>query len=247
MGKAVYRIGIDLGGTMNVTGTVWNNTFVTVDIASAGDMNLVFLWRNDNAVSNMPPAAVDNLAVGVATCPRPTGVTFDGYQTISWTAGGGETGWVWRLGNGAWHSMTAHSVTIDTLTPVTDYSFAVRSVCGYGDTSIAVNFVFRSPCEALTTFPYVLNFDSEPTGTSSNNVFPECLMRLNNGTQYFGFPFVGGSTYNHTPGGSRGLYWCNATTTGTFGDYQVVVLPAVDVNLHPLSTLQLSFWAKPLI
>ena len=81
------------------------------------------------------------------------------------------------------------------------------------------------------------------TGSSTTAVFVDCWHRLNNGTQYFGYPYVGSSTtYAHT--GSRGLYWFNTTTTGTYGDYQIVVLPAIDVTVHPIGTLLLKFWAK---
>ena len=71
------------------------------------------------------------------------------------------------------------------------------------------------------------------------------MTRLNNGTSYYGYPYVNSSsTYNHTSGGSKGLYWYNTTTTGTYGDYQVVVLPGVDTDSYPINTLQLNFWAK---
>ena len=55
---------------------------------------------------------------------------------------------------------------------------------------------------------------------------------------------MGSSTYNHTPGGSKGLYWYNTTTTGSYGDYQIVVLPGVDTDIYPITTLQLSFWSR---
>ena len=236
---------IDLGGKMNVTGSAWNNTMEIVDITTAGDMKLVFLWHNDGSVYNQMPAAVDNVQVGELSCPVPTNVTYFVDGTITWSPGGTESEWEWRLGSGEWTSVSDTSVVLTDLAVNTQYAFSVRAICGAGDTSFTVSTSFRTPCDALTQLPYVQNFDNEETGSSTSSVFPPCMMRLNNGTSNFGYPYVGGSTYNHTPGGAKGLYWYNTTTVGTYGDYQYVVLPGVDTDVFPVNTLQLNFWAKP--
>ena len=236
---------IDLGGKMNVAGSAWNNTLEIVNITTAGDMKLVFLWHNDGSVYNQMPAAVDNVQVGELSCPVPTNVTYFVDGTITWSPGGTESEWEWRLGSGEWTSVSDTSVVLTDLAANTNYVFSVRSICGAGDTSFTVYTPFRTPCDALTQLPYVQNFDNEETGSYTSTVFPPCMTRLNNGTSYYGYPYVGGSTYNHTPGGAKGLYWYNNTTTGTYGDYQYVVLPGVDTDVFPVNTLQLNFWSKP--
>ena len=80
------------------------------------------------------------------------------------------------------------------------------------------------------------------TGTSSAHPDIPCWNHLNNGTSYFGYPYVSSTTPH---GGTRNLYWYGSTTTGTYGDYQIVVLPGLDTDVYALNTLQLRFWARP--
>ena len=70
------------------------------------------------------------------------------------------------------------------------------------------------PCTFLDSLPFFYGFEDAATGTTA--AFPYCWNRLNNGSSYGYYPYVGSSSsYNHTPGGSKGLYWYNNTTTGT--------------------------------
>ena len=107
-------------------------------------------------------------------------------------------------------------------------------------------FTFRTECNALDTLPYTMGFEVsdgvDAIGSSTSDIFVDCWHHLNNGSDYYGYPYVGGSTYAHT--GSRGLYWYNNTTTGTYGDYQTIVLPCIDTDQYAINTLRVSFWAK---
>ncbi|MBP5541806.1 MAG: fibronectin type III domain-containing protein, partial [Bacteroidales bacterium] len=184
----------------------------------------------------------------VITCPAPQNLISTALTTtsatISWTAGGTETTWqVARNATSIEDTVTTTSYTFTGLTPNTEYTFRVRAVCGTDDASSWRTITVRTPCAAFS-LPYTQNFDAASTGSSTTTTFVNCMTRLNNGTQYFGYPYVGSSTYNHTPGGSKGLYWYNSTTTGTYGDYQCVVLPAIDTTDIPVSGMKFSFWAK---
>ena len=134
--------------------------------------------------------------------------------------------------------------TFTDLLPNTHYTFGVYADCGSGDSSRISYVSAQTPCLPLDTLPYVMNFEGVSTGTSTGSTFVDCLFRLNNGSQYFGYPYVGSSTYNHTAGGNRGLYWYNNTTTGTYGDYQYVVLPGISTDSFNIADLQLKFWSK---
>ena len=135
--------------------------------------------------------------------------------------------------------------TVTGLTPNTVYNGYIYNICPAGDTSESQPFSFRTSCAPMTTLPYFQDFENESTGGSTNTSFATCWNRLNNGTSYFGYPYISSSSsYNHTPGGSKGLYWYNASTYGTYGDYQCIVLPPVDTDYIAINTLQLSFWAK---
>ena len=135
------------------------------------------------------------------------------------------------------------SITLTGLRPNTAYTAMVTVDCG-SEVGGTAQVSFRTACVFIDSLPYTYGFEDATTGSSSSASFAPCYERLNNGSTYFGYPYVGSSTYNHTPSGSHGLYWYNTTTTGTYGDYQIVVLPGIDTDLYPINTLQFSFWAK---
>ena len=203
-------------------------------------------------------AYVDDIALRtIPTCFWPSSVSLDGVTSesadISWVPDArtsNPSGWVveygpagFTPGNGTLSTETDIAITLTGLLPNTQYDVYISADCG-SEVSDPAFFTFRTECVALDTLPYTQTFEGAETGSSTSHTFVECMHRLNNGTQYFGYPYVGGSTYNHTTGGSKGLYWYAYTTAGTYGDYHCVVLPAVDTNNYPINTLQVRFWAK---
>ena len=193
----------------------------------------------------------------IPDCPEPSNMVAQHVTTetadLTWTENGEATGWTieygehgFTRGSGVSESVGSLPHTIVGLSPNTQYDVYVTPDCiGIAGTSM---FSFRTECTPLGVLPYTMGFETtdgiSTTGSSTSTVFVECWHRLNNGSDYFGYPYVGSSTYNHTSGGSRGLYWYNTTTTGTYGDYQVVVLPAVDTDNYALNTLRISFWGS---
>ena len=173
-----------------------------------------------------------------------TNVTHDSIY-VQWTAGNATS---WLVSNG----VDTVQVDIDNyyafgeLTPNTVYTITLNTLCDDGDTSGTVAISVRTACVPIDSLPWTQDFEDSPTGTSNTgSPFAYCMERLNNGTSYGGYPYVeSGSSYNHTPGGSKGLYWYNTTTTGTYGDYQIVVMPGLDPEYISLDTLQFKFWAK---
>ena len=143
-------------------------------------------------------------------------------------------------------NLTDTFYTFTNLNANTLYRFGIEVDCGGGDV-IGYSFVnFRTSCLPIDSLPWSQDFESASTGTSSTgSPFVDCMQRLNNGTSYGGYPYVSSSSsYNHTPGGNKGLYWYNTTTTGTYGDYEIVVLPPVNTDNYPINSLQFKFWAK---
>ena len=193
--------------------------------------------------------AIDDIFVTNEWCNPPQNVTATSTLeevTISWT---GSDDYSYRviLNDDTVTGITDHFYTFANLTPNTQYEYSVATECA-SSTSLNLSGSIRTRCYLLDSVPYTMGFEASEgvnTGSTTNNDFVNCWFHLNNGTNYFGYPYVASSSsYNHTPGGSRGLYWYLTTTTGTYGDYQIVVLPGVDTNIYPTTTLQLSFWAR---
>ena len=239
---------IDLGGKMNLQSD-WQTTVATPSL-SAGSYNLVFMWANDGSGGSQPPAAVDNIMMTALTCPAPTAlqatnVTSDSIS-VSWTAGGSEDTWIATIYPGG-DTAVLSTTTYDfgDLQPNTVYTIRVYGICSGDDTSLATTIMVRTACGLITELPIFEDFETTGTTSSSDNSFIPCWTKVNNATSTF-YPYVSNSTsYNHTPGGSNGLYWYRSSTAGSYGDYGIIVLPQLDTAALPLNTTMLTFWAKP--
>jgi hypothetical protein len=135
--------------------------------------------------------------------------------------------------------------TVTGLAANTDYTFGVVVNCSASDSADMVTVSARTECLLMSVLPFTEDFENQTVGGSTSSTFIQCWNRLDNGTSYR-YPYIGSSSnYNHTEGGSQGLYWYSATTTGTYGDYQIVVLPGLNTNEIPVNTTMLTFWARP--
>ena len=213
------------------------------------------VFNSDGSV-NYDGFQINAVCVTPPDCDRPsdftvTSVTHDSVYfswvdsvNSNWTIGYGPAGFDFDTCN-TFVDFTETYGAIGELTPNTPYDFYLMAVCS-GDTSWFRMVTARTTCVPVDSLPWSQNFESEPTGSeSTGSAFPFCMTRLNNGTSYGGYPYVSSSSsYNHTPGGSKGLYWYNTNTTGTYGDYQIVVMPGLDPEFISLDTLQFKFWAK---
>ena len=190
--------------------------------------------------------ALDDVFLTDEWCDEPQNVTASASSdevTLSWEPNGGSSFEV-VLGTDTVSGVTDTFYVFQNLNANTLYGYSVATECSNGN-SLYINGTVRTLCGALDSLPYTQTFESAPTGGSTSTTFVECMYRLNNGTSYFGYPYVSATaSYNHTANGTKGLYWYNSTTTGTYGDYQIVVLPGVDTNNYPINTLQLRFWAR---
>ena len=238
------------GGKLNVQGTSWQTKTGTFNITEEGNYNIYFVWRNDNSSGTQPPAAVDNFQLSLNTCPQVTAlrsihVTSDSI-TVAWH-GGNETAWV--VSNGTTTvGVNDSTYTFDNLNGNTVYDISVRPVCGDSDTGMATIISVRTECSQIDVLPFAEDFEDEATTSSTSVAFIPCWHRPNNGSYYKGYPYVSNSsTYNHTDGGGKGLYWSmSPTATGSYnyGDYSVITLPELDTVALPVTATQISFWAK---
>ena len=241
-------IALDGGDKLNMDST-WQTRTEVFQITTPNTYKLVFFWHNDGSVGTQPPAAIDNISLIQNTCPMPADLICTNVGetnlSFSWTPGGSETQWAVSFNGGAWTNVTDTFYTATGLTANTEYGIQVIAICSSTDSSLATTYSTRTSCSAIT-LPYTETFETCTTGSSSTgSAFVNCWTRLNNGSSYGGYPYVSSSsTYNHTTGGSKGLYWYNTTTTGTYGDYQYIILPPVDTTVNPINTLQLTLWAK---
>ena len=169
----------------------------------------------------------------------------DTTNSSSWTIEYGVSGFV--LGTGTIDNAYDTSYTITGLSPNTNYDVYVTPNCSSGLAGTAY-FTFRTECGAIDILPFFENFESYPDGASSYappDCGIPCWKRLDNSTQYH-FGYIGARSSWPTGGhsGTGFLYYYMPTTTGTYADWIITVLPPINTTLHPVNTLQLSFWVK---
>ena len=186
-------------------------------------------WPSDAVVTSV---STDEATISWTPDPRTA-------NPSSWSIEYGETGFT--PGEGSTETSYTTSVDLLNLTANTEYDVYIKANCG-GEMSDATLFSFRTLCNALDSLPYSYGFEDLSTGSSSVRPEIPCWNHINNGSTYFGYPYVS-STTPHS--GSRNLYWYGSTTTGTYSDYQAVVLPGIDTDAYAINTLQLKFWARP--
>lgn len=186
------------------------------------------------------------------TCRAPYGlavgdVTTSG-ATLSWTAGGSESLWRVEL-EGTGTLLVANAATnsylFSNLTPNSEYRGSVRAICGAGDTSVPVLFVFRTGCLALSDLPYSNGFEDDPYYPTAlyDEAFPNCWRRINDATGNASYyPYVSNSA-NYVHSGSKGMYWFHSASSSA-AQNQYAVLPGVDLSVYDIADLTISFYAR---
>ena len=153
-------------------------------ISTPGTYKLVFLWSNDGSGGSNPPAAVDNVFINVNSCPAPYNLTVDYVSsdsiTVSWTAGGEESGWLVSLNGGTPESVSATTYTFENLSANTTYNITVQADCGGEDVSIPASVSTRTACGTMSL---PLNEDFNSYASSS---YPSCWTRVMSGS----YPYI---------------------------------------------------------
>lgn len=106
-------------------------------------------------------------------CRRPMAVVADSVglhsALLSWDSVSGAMGYEWELyADGLIVDSglaTATMVTLNSLTPATDYTFRVRTVCDSATTSAFASRTFTTPCDVIMPYdlPFVEDFEDCPT------------------------------------------------------------------------------------
>ncbi len=91
---------------MNVTplngSLAWRNFEAQIDNSGGTYTNkiwrLVFMWKNNDAVGDIPPGAIDNVSISTS-CFRPTDLAYSmngNTASLNWLPGGMEESWLVR-------------------------------------------------------------------------------------------------------------------------------------------------------
>ena len=194
--------------------------------ASSGDLIELANWNGgsypseiswdvqDGSGSVIASGLVGDNAVGNGNCPscippfnlNNTNVTSLG-SDISWTAGGNET--MWNLeygasgftqGSGSYLiSGVTSPYSITGLTANTSYDVYIQADCGSGVTSSWTGpYSFKTLCDAISNFPYNIDFESGLGCWTSEDIDGGNSWQLFSGAGSGGSSYAAGITYNAT-------------------------------------------------
>lgn len=177
---------------------------------------LAYTWTppscfSPSALSSTATTTTSGTVIFTAAAPAPA----DGYDIYySTTPTAPTAGTVLDATNSI--TSTGTTATINNLTPGTIYYFWVRAKCSATAVSgWSVAGTFTTGCVVFTA-PYSQNFDTTPTGSSTNNVVPPCWSYLETaGLTAYGY--VSASALGSAP---NNFYMYNAANTT--GDVMLV-------------------------
>ena len=203
------------GAAMNLQGR-WQNVYIgNVSIQNTGTYYIVFGWTNNsyNTTGLQPPAAIDNIQITTATCPRPDNLsvialTASGNAQATWTETGTATRWLleysqnsafqsgvrrlyleWPVTNRLSFNQQTGQVTYGGLSgfqPYTSYYFRVRALC---DTTAATGD------SSMTSVVFNFRFCPSNVGCIdfTNLTGPNCVCTYGQASNTTGNPNWGGN------------------------------------------------------
>ncbi|MBQ8703008.1 MAG: fibronectin type III domain-containing protein, partial [Bacteroidales bacterium] len=121
---------------------------------------------------------------------------------------------------------------ISDLLANTTYDVAVRAICGSGDTSMAISGSYRTDCGAISSLPYVMDFQQATTGSS--NLFDPCWHIGNTYSPSTNYP------YANTGNGTTYLYMYMYGANGANAFYGYTIMPELSDDLAQ-TDMELSF------
>ncbi|MBQ9639665.1 MAG: choice-of-anchor J domain-containing protein, partial [Bacteroidales bacterium] len=220
--------------------SVWEEfTSAKFNRAPAG-YNYIVIRERETSTGH---AYIDDITVGRrSACTTPTDVLVataaPTSATISWTSSAANAVVEYDTvpflaGHGLHHATysTTGSASISGLLSDRNYYVRVRAICGAGDTTLASELTFRTPC-ANASLPYIENFEgyAAATNTQLNSCYTKGYVTIATGYDNKAtYPYPSTTVANS---GTNSIYFYSTSTVWSY-----LVLPYMSV---PLDSLQMS-------
>ena len=220
----------------------WTHVDFPLTNVTGTTKKIVFYWENDAFFGNNPPVAVDNIMITNTSCAQPNILSASGITNHSavlhWNEMGTSNTWTVyykALSDAEYTSVPVSgtpSYTVTGLTPDTYYTFYVVSNCDSDVSAPSPTYTFRTLCGALTTLPYIADFDESIIVGGSEYV--PCWSRLASNPSHQVY-YLGDATYSHN--GSAGCLDFAYTPYC----WTMAIAPEIAATI-PLNTLMLDFY-----
>ena len=229
---------IDIAGGVLNRSSSWRHVNNDFSIATPGNYNIVFFWKNNNTVEYPSPAAIDNVKVVELSCAKPTNLAVNAIRsttaTVSWTQlTTGVLSWEVEYGpkgfaRGTGTLETATGVPSHNLTDLTPSSYIdvyVRAMCGEGDNSVWTSaFTFDTECEDITQLPFTENFDGTNATVDNSSLKLLCWHGYAEHFSSSNYPRISNTTSYNPPSGTNFLALGQSSPVV---NYTLVVLPKI--------------------
>lgn len=220
-----------------------------------GTKRVAFFWFNQGTASQATPinfpAAVDDISINYADCPRPVAIdtTFVSNTSVGLTWHGPASAHyevVYRTTSSTRLSTATtntNSITLTGLTSGTKYICSVYKICGNDTSFYSDAFRFTTLCDRYSASQrFTDGFEGYSTAAyNTAGDQPTCWLVYSNGTNPIYLPHVvnSGSSYYYRHTGSGSLTMTSGSAT--YGDTKIVALPLLN---EPIGTLKISFWSR---
>ena len=178
--------GLDDGECTSLSWTAISSTGAGLYRTATSSHDMSSSWTIDDY---LPKCTFGYTAGSGNICRKPSGLVLDTLATTStsltfnWTAPEGVSQFIYTYGNNnPWTLTSETTATIEDLTPGTQYTFKVCSLCGNTDTSSAASARAYTSCVPLTQLPFEVDFSTWSTGAitdpcwnSSSSIYSSAL------------------------------------------------------------------------
>ena len=209
-------------------------------VATSGTMTIV--WKSDG--SSVAAGWAATITGGAASsCPKPTNLTVSNLTsnsaTVNWESAGTWFHYQYRESGGEWIEHGGNGETGNTfasltevLEPNTTYEFRVQNICNLDplEESSYATTQFTTPCGAITSFPWIENFNSLTAG------IPSCWDNSEGTTTTESYKWNYYAS-GHEGAGLRFESYYNSSDLTNFLKTPILSLPADQ-------EMQLTFWYK---
>ena len=141
--------------------SAWQSVDTTVTLTE-GSHRMIFVWRNDGSTGSAP-AAVDNIHIEKVNCDAPVNFRVSELTStsiaIEWTPLEEQTAWELSV-DSVPQETSATSFQMEA-EPGSNHVFAIRTICGGADTSMAATLNVHVPMADPATIPYSTGFEAE--------------------------------------------------------------------------------------
>jgi hypothetical protein len=231
-GRKTFAVGVAEDPTDTST-MVWMHTVTTPQYSSYHDTVLTFNSYTGNGrhfVMKRTSSAlirIEKIDINYYNCRPVDSVWLTDLQSTSamveWSNAGNVSGYLVVFQNDTIF-MTENSLTLDSLTPTTDYSIRVLSICSNGDTALpSPTLNIHTPCDEYAALPFYENFDNVSTQ------LPECWTAVTDNYSY----------HTHWPRVTSSLLLLRSTMNDSIGCIAATpLLPTSQIHV----SFRAAFW-----